>query len=194
VKDDGTALDGTLATILSITSNGYVQVNEELYDGTDMTAKVQALTGFCTPIFKPITITRRGCSAPSLTPTGSRPLIIATPRNIDTYWQFDVDNDSLFTNSEPYLCPVTYSLVDADRNPLSSELAAKVTIDGNRVRFNSNGYDSRTLHLQLKAVNEASVNAPVYTLFDIVASTNQCRTQTVSRVSEDNLVYRLPIY
>lgn len=70
VKSDGTDLDDGLENILSINSDGKVSVNSATYTGGTIDAKVQAVTPFGTPVFKPIQITS-SCTSQTITAPSS---------------------------------------------------------------------------------------------------------------------------
>jgi hypothetical protein len=65
VKNDGATaapLDGGLENLVTIDSNGFVSINESVYDGTAITVRVKGITEFGTAVYKDVTITNK-CSA-----------------------------------------------------------------------------------------------------------------------------------
>jgi len=119
--------------------------------------------------------------------------MVATPSAADSLLAMTESISALFVNSEPHLCSdYTYLVVDKDGNALSADLASKISIAGGNIYFNSKDYDKTVHHLQLKIATQAAI--PVFVKFDILDSTNQCRTQNLAVVGGAALQYSLPIY
>jgi hypothetical protein len=114
-----------------------------------------------------------------LTPTNSvRPIVVATPTGTSSLTETTDTVSSLYTNSEPFLCAdYEYDFIDLNGNPLPVELSSKLSVDGDKIKFDQNGYDDKVHHLQIKISTQAGF--PILARFDIVQGPNNCRAQNL---------------
>jgi hypothetical protein len=105
----------------------------------------------------------------------------------------DLRLDDVFTNSSPFLCPVTYTHVVDNASSFTDDRSSLFRVDPSdrgRMAFtydDANPYDGKTIHYKVKALTDA--NLPLYVTITVVDTSTTCTETTLSFNDANVLAY-----
>lgn len=112
----------------------------------------------------------------------------------------DIRLNEIFSNSEIYLCPVTYTFVVDNADSFEDDRSSRFVIDPSDTRMtfvydqsdNALAYDGKTIHYKVKALTGA--NLPMYVTITVIDITTSCNIATLSYNNADVLDYPTQVY
>jgi hypothetical protein len=110
----------------------------------------------------------------------------------------DIRLNEIFSNSAPYLCPVTYTFVVDNADSFVDDRSSRFIIDPSDTRMTfvydagANAYDGKTIHYKVKALTGA--NLPMYVTITVIDITTSCNLATLSFNNADVLSYPQQVY